>query len=163
MMLRVVLASLLLVSACKKKPTEAASTPGATVPSDVQAAPPAERPDHIDELVANFEKVFFDTDSSEIDIASRKVLERNAAILQEHMDVRVQVQGHADERGTVDYNLQLGNERADAVKDYLVNQGVGSDRVTVISFGEEIPASSGHHESSWSQNRRAEFVVQWGS
>ena len=133
------------------------------MPSGVQTTPTAERPDHINELVANFEKVFFNTDSSELDIASRKVLDRNAAILQEHMDVKVQVQGHADERGTVDYNLQLGNERADAVKDYLVNQGVGSDRITVISFGEEMPASTGHHESSWSQNRRAEFVVQWGS
>ena len=163
MFLRVVLASLLLVSACKKKPTDAASTQGAVTPATTPVAAPAERPDHINELVANFEKVFFDTDSSEIDIASRKVLDRNAAILQEHMDVKVQVQGHADERGTVDYNLQLGNERADAVKDYLVNQGVGSDRITVISFGEEMPASTGHFESSWAQNRRAEFVVQWGS
>jgi peptidoglycan-associated lipoprotein len=163
MFLRVVLASLLLVSACKKKTPDAASTQGAVTPAASATAAPAERPDHINELVANFEKVFFDTDSSEIDIASRKVLDRNAAILQEHMDVRVQVQGHADERGTVDYNLQLGNERADAVKDYLVNQGVGSDRITVISFGEEMPASTGHHESSWAQNRRAEFVVQWGT
>jgi peptidoglycan-associated lipoprotein len=122
----------------------------------------SERPDHVNELVANFEKVFFDTDSSELDISSRKVLDRNAEILQEHRDVKVQVQGHADERGTVDYNLQLGNERANAVKDYLVNQGVGSDRITVISFGEEMPASTGHAESSWAQNRRAEFVVQWG-
>jgi peptidoglycan-associated lipoprotein len=161
MILRAFLASLLLVTACKKKPAETA-TPGAVTEQPAVPAPP-EKPAHIEELVENFGKVFFDTDSSEIDITSRKVLDRNAEILQEHMDVKVQVQGHADERGTVDYNLQLGNERADAVKDYLVNQGVASERITVISYGEEMPASAGHHESSWAQNRRAEFVVQWGS
>jgi peptidoglycan-associated lipoprotein len=161
-MFRVFVVSLLLVSACKKKPAESATTQGAVTPASTATAPASERPDHVNELVANFEKVFFDTDSSELDISSRKVLDRNAQILQEHRDVKVQVQGHADERGTVDYNLQLGNERANAVKDYLVNQGVGSDRITVISFGEEMPASSGHAESSWAQNRRAEFVVQWG-
>ena len=160
MILRVLLVTLTLVTACKKKPpVDAAATEGAAAP--VEAQQPAARPEHIDELIANFEKVFFDTDSSELDIASREVLDRNAAILQEHVEVKVQVQGHADERGTVDYNLQLGNERANAVKDYLVSQGVGPDRIAVISYGEDMPASTGHHESSWAQNRRAEFVVAW--
>lgn len=160
MILRALLVSVLLVPACKKKPPDdAAATSGAVAP--VAATEPAARPAHIDELMENFGKVFFNTDSSELDIASRGVLDSNAAILQEHVDVKVQVQGHADERGTVDYNLQLGNERANAVKSYLVGQGVGPDRVAVISYGEEMPASTGHHESSWAQNRRAEFVVNW--
>lgn len=156
----VTVACLLVAVGCKKKPpVDAAATEGATAPAEVTQ--PAARPSHIDELISNFEKVFFDTDSSELDIASRGVLDRNAAILQEHVEVKVQVQGHADERGTVDYNLQLGNERANAVKSYLVGQGVGPDRINVISYGEEMPASTGHHESSWAQNRRAEFVVAW--
>jgi peptidoglycan-associated lipoprotein len=159
MILRALILTLALMPACKKKPADAAATEGAAAP--VEAQQPAARPQHIDELIANFEKVFFDTDSSELDIASRGVLDRNAAILQEHADVKVQVQGHADERGTVDYNLQLGNERANAVKDYLVSQGVAPARIAVISYGEEMPAASGHHESSWAQNRRAEFVVNW--
>jgi peptidoglycan-associated lipoprotein len=158
MILRAILLCLLVAPACKKKPAEAAATPGAAAPV---AATEAARPAHIDELIENFGKVFFDTDSSELDIASRGVLDRNAAIMQEHLDVKVQVQGHADERGTVDYNLQLGNERANAVKSYLVGQGVAPDRIAVISYGEEMPASTGHHESSWAQNRRAEFVVAW--
>jgi len=158
MILRSLLVTLLLAPACKKKPPADAATEGAVAPvSEQQAA----RPPHIDELIANFEKVFFDTDSSDLDIASREVLDRNASILQKHVDVRVQVQGHADERGTVDYNLQLGNERANAVKTYLVGQGVGPDRIAVISYGEEMPVATGHQESSWSQNRRAEFVVAW--
>ncbi len=159
MFLRLLLVTLALAPACKKKPpADAAATDGAAAPVAVQEAA---RPQHIDELITNFEKVFFDTDSSELDIASRGVLDRNAAILQEHVEVKVQVQGHADERGTVDYNLQLGNERANAVKSYLVGQGVGPDRILVISYGEEMPAATGHHESSWAQNRRAEFVVAW--
>src|SRR5262245_10411531 len=159
MILRVLLSTLLLVTACKKKPpVDAAATQGAVAPAAAQEAP---RPEHIDQLIANFEKVFFDTDSSELDIASREVLDRNAKIMQDHVDVKVQVQGHADERGTVDYNLQLGNERANAVKNYLVGQGVGPDRIAVISYGEEMPVSTGHQESSWAQNRRAEFVVAW--
>ena len=161
MILRAVIVCLVFVApACKKKPpADAAATEDAVAPA--AATTEAARPAHIDELIANFEKVFFDTDSSELDIASRGVLDRNAAILQEHVEVKVQVQGHADERGTVDYNLQLGNERANAVKTYLVGQGVGPDRIAVISYGEEMPASTGHHESSWAQNRRAEFVVAW--
>jgi peptidoglycan-associated lipoprotein len=160
MILRAVLTCFLVMApGCKKKPPAEAATEDAVAP--VAATPEAQRPAHIDELITNFEKVFFDTDSSELDIASRGVLDRNAAILQEHVDVKVQVQGHADERGTVDYNLQLGNERANAVKNYLVGQGVGPDRIAVISYGEEMPAATGHHESSWAQNRRAEFVVAW--
>jgi len=160
MILRALLVTLALAPACKKKPpADAAATEGAAAPAAAQEAAP--RPQHIDELISNFEKVFFDTDSSELDIASRGVLDRNATILQEHVDVKVQVQGHADERGTVDYNLQLGNERANAVKNYLVGQGVGPDRIAVISYGEEMPVASGHQESSWAQNRRAEFVVAW--
>ena len=72
------------------------------------------------------------------------------------------MQGHTDERGTTDYNLALGDRRANAVKDYLVGAGIGPSRLTIVSYGEELPAASGSNERAWSQNRRAEFVVTWG-
>ena len=71
----------------------------------------------------------------------------------------IRVEGHADERGTVDYNMALGQRRADAVKQHLVSGGVSSGRVSAVSLGEERPAASGHNESAWSQNRRAEISV----
>src|SRR5262245_42712969 len=103
MILRVLLSTLLLVTACKKKPpVDAAATQGAVAPAAAQEAP---RPEHIDELIANFGKVFFDTDSSELDIASREVLDRNAKILQDHVEVKGQVQGQSDGRGAVGRKL----------------------------------------------------------
>jgi peptidoglycan-associated lipoprotein len=71
----------------------------------------------------------------------------------------IKVEGHADERGTVDYNLALGQRRADTVKSHLVGSGVATSRVSTMSYGEERPAASGHNESAWSQNRRADLTA----
>ncbi len=103
--------------------------------------------------------VYFDFNSSTLSSSTRDALESNANFLKEHPSVEVQIEGHADERGGVQYNLALGEKRSQAVKQYLVSMGVSSSRVTTISFGKERPIAFGHDESAWSQNRRANFVV----
>jgi peptidoglycan-associated lipoprotein len=104
------------------------------------------------------EKVFFDFDRSEIKPPGRETLQRKAEALRALPDVRIVIEGHADERGTVEYNLALGERRARAALDYLVNLGIDPDRMSTVSYGEERPARDGSGEAVWSQNRRDEFV-----
>lgn len=104
------------------------------------------------------EKVFFDFDRSEIRPVGRETLRRKAEALRALPDARIVIEGHADERGTVEYNLALGERRARAAFDYLADLGIDRDRMTTISYGEERPALDGSGEAVWSQNRRDEFV-----
>lgn len=101
--------------------------------------------------------VYFDFDKSTLKDDSKAVLSRNAEWLRGNPQVRVQVEGHADERGTEEYNLALGERRAEAVKSYLTSLGIEGNRLNTISYGEEKPADPGHGESAWSKNRRADF------
>lgn len=103
--------------------------------------------------------VFFAYDSSTLSGEARSTLEANVAYLKDNSSVEIQVEGHCDERGGVQYNLALGERRAKVVRDYMVAMGISSSRVTTISFGKERPLSFGHDESAWGQNRRANFVV----
>ena len=103
--------------------------------------------------------VYFDYNSSAIAGGTRDALNSNAEFLKTNASVKVQVEGHCDERGSVQFNLALGEKRAKSVRDYLVGQGVASNRITVISLGKEKPVSFGHDEESWSKNRRANFLV----
>ncbi len=103
--------------------------------------------------------VYFDFNSSGLREDTKSTLEGNVKFLKDHADVKVQVEGHCDERGGVQYNLALGERRAKAVKSYLVAMGISSKRISTISFGKERPVSFGHDESSWSQNRRGNFVI----
>ncbi|MEQ1568356.1 MAG: OmpA family protein [Myxococcota bacterium] len=114
-------------------------------------------------LLENFARVHFATDTSTLDTVGKAALDENARILASHTDLRVEVQGHADERGTVDYNLALGQRRADAVVDFLVSRGVAPSRLPIVSYGEERPAVAGAGETAWAENRRAEFRVLTGS
>lgn len=106
------------------------------------------------------DRVFFGYDSSELSAESRAVLEKQAAWLQQYANVGITVEGHCDERGTREYNLALGERRAQAVKNYLVSLGVPADRVNTISYGKERPAVMGADEEAWSKNRRGVTVVQ---
>ncbi len=103
--------------------------------------------------------VYFAFDSSTLSDAARSILDANASFLKTNSAVQVQVEGHADERGGVQYNLALGERRANAVRDYLVAMGVDSSRITTISYGKERPLDLGHDEAAWARNRRANFVV----
>lgn len=103
--------------------------------------------------------VYFDFNRSSLTSSTRDVLNSNANFLKDHPSVEIQVEGHADERGGVQYNLALGEKRAQAVKQYLISMGVSSSKITTISFGKERPIAFGHDDSAWSKNRRANFVV----
>jgi len=103
--------------------------------------------------------VYFDFNSSSLGGDTLEQLKTNAEFLKSNSTVTVQIEGHADERGGVQYNLALGEKRAKAVKDYLASNGVKSSRMTTISYGKERPVAFGHEEDSWSKNRRANFVI----
>jgi len=119
------------------------------------------RPGSQEDLVANVgDRIFFDFDRSNVRADQRPVLQRQAEWMGRHPEVRVQVEGHADERGTREYNLALGQRRANATRDVLVAGGVNSSRVSTISFGNDQPAALGSDESAWAQNRRAVTVVR---
>lgn len=114
-----------------------------------------------EDLVVNVgDRVLFATDSSDLSPSGRSVLEHQAAWLQQYQNVNILVEGHADERGTREYNLALGERRANAVKNYLLSLGVSAARVNTVSYGKERPAVGGSDESAWSQNRRGVTVVQ---
>jgi peptidoglycan-associated lipoprotein len=103
--------------------------------------------------------IYFAFDSYELDDAARSTLRESDAWLQDQPQARVEIEGHCDERGTVEYNLALGAKRARAAKEYLVALGISSDRLSTISYGEELPVCQEHDEECWQRNRRCHFVV----
>ncbi len=104
--------------------------------------------------------VHFDFDRYFIRNDDRPLLERNAGWLKKNPSAKVQIEGHADERGDNEYNLALGDRRADSAKRFLVDMGIGGDRLPTISYGEEKPVDQGTDDDAWSRNRRAEFRVE---
>ncbi len=119
------------------------------------------RPGSQEDLVANVgDRVLFETDRSSIRADQRPILQRQAAWMQTNASVTVQVEGHADERGTREYNLALGQRRANAARDLLVAGGVAGARVSTISYGKDRPAALGSDDGAWAQNRRAVTVVR---
>lgn len=103
--------------------------------------------------------VYFDFNSAGLSADTKEALNNNAQFLKTNPTVKVQIEGHADERGGVQFNLALGEKRAKGVREYLVGQGVDGSRLSTISLGKEKPVAFGHDEESWSKNRRANFVV----
>ena len=104
------------------------------------------------------DRVFFATNKSSLTTASRATLRKQATFLRKNKSLNVTIEGHADERGTREYNLALGERRANAAKDYLMTYGVSSDRISVLSYGKERPVDSGSNPLSWSKNRRSVTV-----
>ncbi len=104
------------------------------------------------------DRVFFATNESVLTTASRETLRKQAAWLRKNSDITVVLEGHADERGTREYNLALGERRANAAKDYLMTYGISSDRISVLSYGKERPVDSGSNPLAWSKNRRSVTV-----
>ena len=153
--------SLLILAACKKQAPPVALEVDEPPPqmmvdanalTNTTASAMAAMRDH-------FSRVHFETDDSSLDEQGKKALAANVVIMQKHPAIMVEVQGHADERGTTDYNLALGNRRAESVKTYMVAQGLSPDRISVLTYGEESPLVAGSDEPAWSQNRRAEFRI----
>ena len=106
------------------------------------------------------DRVFFGYDRYDVSDEARAVLEKQASWLQQYSNLNITIEGHCDERGTREYNLALGERRANAVKNYLVALGVAPSRISTISYGKERPAVVGSGDSAWSQNRRGVTVVQ---
>jgi peptidoglycan-associated lipoprotein len=169
------------VAACSKKtpavapppppmPTAPAPPPPPQPPPPAPAPPPTQAPLTEEQIFAqksleqlNAERplmdVFFDLDSSNIREDSRASLQKNADWMKRWTSTRITVEGHCDERGSSEYNLALGERRANAVKAYLTGLGIPTDRVAIVSKGEEAPACSEHNEACWQQNRRGHFVI----
>lgn len=106
------------------------------------------------------QRIHFDFDRSNIKSEYEPTLKTNAGWLQDHKDTNVTIEGHCDERGSIEYNIALGDRRANSTKGYMKNLGVASGRMSTISYGKERPLCTQHDESCWWQNRRAEFVAK---
>ncbi len=163
------LAAVLAVSACSDpvqqsaSATGAGSTAGMTQPrgpvggamTDAQRLAQMQQ-----ELQSNVgDRVYFGTDSIQLTGDSRATLDRQVAFLGRYPTVMLRIEGHADERGTREYNLALGDKRAQAAKEYLMARGINGGRLTTSTYGKERPDSVGSNESAWSQNRRAVSVI----
>ena len=159
------LAAVALLAACETAPQNTAATGGAGAASGApapaaQAAPAGPRPGSQEDLVRNVgDRIFYDFDKSELRPEARRTIERWAGWLRQHGSVTVTIEGHADERGTREYNIALGERRATAARNFLVSQGIDARRVATISYGKERPAVLGSNEAAWSQNRRAVMQV----
>ena len=146
------LAAVALLAACAHNPPPAAATTG----TGAAAATAGPAPGSEEDLVANVgDRVFFAFDRSNLASDAQATLDRQAAWLQKYGNVQVLVAGNCDDRGTEEYNLALGQRRANAAKDYLVARGVSGDRIQTISYGKDRPTALGDNEQAWAQNRNA--------
>ena len=113
-----------------------------------------------EDLIVNVgDRVFFNYDSAELDADAQELLQDQVAWLKQYSDVSVIIEGHCDERGTREYNLALGEKRAQSVKNYIISLGISSDRISTISYGKERPAVVGSNDGAWAQNRRSVTTV----
>jgi len=153
-----------------KKPKELPPAPGGPAASD-QTQGGADQnaggvtPGSVEDFraQAGSDTVHFGTDLYDIDSSAAAILDAQAAWLAKYPSVRVTIEGHCDERGTREYNLALGDRRANAAKNYLAGKGIAAARMSTISYGKERPAAMGSDESSWAQNRRAVTVLISGA
>lgn len=172
-------AALALVTACETAPEESAAGSGTGASSGTTTAttapaksdsrspvvkPVGEQPGSDGDFVVNVgDRVFFDLDKYNLSSEARGTLERQAAWLKKYSGVTISVEGHCDERGTREYNLALGERRANSVKDYLVALGISPGRIKTLSYGKERPVALGSSDAAWSQNRRGVSKVTGGT
>ena len=149
-----VLAACLVLSACATKKEVATEAITGQMQGDVYTGT-----DTVEYLASGVpDRVFFATNESVLTTRSRDTLRKQATWLRKNSDITIVLEGHADERGTREYNLALGERRANAAKDYLMTYGISSSRVSVISYGKERPVDSGSNPLAWSKNRRSVTV-----
>lgn len=155
----------LAIAGCAKKAPETlppdpvgTTDDGGYADSDVSGAVvPGSQADFLARVGSD--KIFFDTDRYDIDGQDRATLDSQATWLRQYPNVRVTIEGHCDERGTRDYNIALGERRANAAKNYLASLGIDPSRISTVSYGKERPTALGSDESAWAQNRRAVTVT----
>ena len=144
----------MVVSACATKKTTTTSSIDGQIQGDVYIGA-----DTVKELAKGVpDRVFFATNESILTTKSRDTLRKQAAWLRDNSNINIVIEGHADERGTREYNLALGERRANSAKDYLITYGISADRISIISYGKERPVDSGSNPLSWSKNRRSVTV-----
>ena len=169
------LAGALLVfflAACSTTPKDTSDSSGSgstSQSSDVSSSGESESTDSAsasiepgsqEDLIVNVgDRVFFNYDSAELDTDAQELLQDQVAWLKQYSNVSVIIEGHCDERGTREYNLALGEKRAQSVKNYLINLGISADRVSTISYGKERPAVVGSNDGAWAQNRRSVTII----
>ncbi len=160
--------SALALAACSKEPpaelppvqeTQAPVVRATPTPTPTPTGPVAGSQAHFATVMAGRDVIFFDTDKYNIDSQDAIALRAQAEYLLQYPAANATIEGHADERGTREYNLALGERRANAAKNYLVSLGVGESRLRTVSYGEERPAATGSNEQAWARNRRAVTVL----
>ncbi|MBU1319115.1 MAG: peptidoglycan-associated lipoprotein Pal [candidate division Zixibacteria bacterium] len=157
------LSLVVLGASCNKEQPEPPPAPPApeidtTTPPPVE--PPTPPPPEVKKVTEDqFKTAYFDFDKYNLRSDARTALEANAKLLKDNPKVTVMIEGHCDERGTVEYNLALGEKRARTAMDYLKSLGIPVGRMEIISYGKERPVATGHDEVSWQKNRRAKFTI----
>jgi peptidoglycan-associated lipoprotein len=147
------LAAVSLLAACASKPVENGGGGGSGM---TQSSTGSIVPGSQEDLVANVgDRIFYELNKSTLSDEAQATLSKQAAWLAKYPNVRVQVAGNADDRGTEEFNLALGNRRANADRDFLVAKGVSTDRISTISYGKDRPTALGDNEQAWAQNRNA--------
>jgi peptidoglycan-associated lipoprotein len=159
----ILMTSAALAACAKKPPQDLPPEPGPAVATDagngsLDRAIPGSQADFVAQMMGA-DTVYFDTDRYNIDSQDAAALAQQAQWLSRYPNKRATIEGHCDERGTRDYNLALGERRANAAKNYLVSQGVDASRITTVSYGKERPAATGSDEGAWAKNRRAVTVT----
>lgn len=160
----IIVMAFFLAAGCSKKTTKVPETPPVEVEEPEEPAPPIKEPEPEVEkpepkIDLSFQTVHFDFDKYNIRSDQRDVLAHNAEVLEAYPNVKVLISGHCDERGTIEYNLALGEKRANTVKEYLANYGINESRLSTISYGEQQPIDTRSNEEAWAKNRRAEFKI----
>ena len=161
------ISSLLLLSACETASQKVVSGSSASGSASASSSSKSSskslfasaKQTKADKLIAVGDRVLFDYDSAKLDSSAKILLDAQSRFLRANTDLNFIIEGHADERGTREYNLALGEQRATAVRDYLVIQGIDPDRIKVISYGKEKPAVVGSNTMAWSKNRRAVTII----
>ena len=164
------ISSFLLLSACETASQKVVSgtTASSSAPASSSAKSSVDKKKSLfaaakqtaaEKLIAVGDRVLFDYDSAKLDTSAKILLDAQSRFLRANTDLNFIVEGHCDERGTREYNLALGEQRATAVRDYLVIQGIDPDRIKVISYGKEKPAVIGSNAMAWSKNRRAVTII----
>ncbi|MDR3581279.1 MAG: peptidoglycan-associated lipoprotein Pal [Oryzomonas sp.] len=141
-------------SAQAKPAMESAGKEAATKAAATNAAPQSK-----EQLTSALEKIYFAFDSFGLSDDARKTLTENAGYLRKSVAAKLRIEGNCDERGSAEYNIALGEKRAEAAEKYLVTMGIPADRLATVSYGKEKPADPGHDESAWAKNRRDDFTI----
>jgi peptidoglycan-associated lipoprotein len=157
--LLIILAAFVLAMGCGKKPPPPPPEPPPVTQKEPPPPPPPPPPAEPEIAPLQLTTIYFEYDKSDIRPDARDIMAQNARSLAEHPTATIRVEGNCDERGTDEYNMALGERRANAAKEYLVNYGIDGGKISTISYGESRTADPGHNEEAWAKNRRDDFRV----